>query len=171
MPSLTLTNPTTETELDQVRDLMSSFLNWHLSRHLDDHELIHSYFDQAAFDKELRTLPGKYAAPDGALLLALVDGAPAGCVALRRIDLSSCEMKRMFVYERFHGMGVGKALGLAILEEARKLGFTTMKLDTSFRQTEALKLYEHLGFRVVEPYYDMPQELKDWLVFMEIDLR
>jgi GNAT superfamily N-acetyltransferase len=76
----------------------------------------------------------------------------------------------MFVHEAFHGKGVGKSLAIAIIQEARRLGFKVMKLDTSFRQAEAQGLYRHLGFMIVEPYYDMPQKLRDWLVFMEMEL-
>jgi len=94
-------------QLDQVRALIRSFVAWHRGRHVQDLRLIDEYFDAAAFEDELVHLPGKYDEPDGALLLALCDGEAAGCVALRRLDAKVCEMKRMFVYPRFHGRSVG----------------------------------------------------------------
>ena len=162
--------PTTRRELDDVRALIRAFLAWHRARHQQDLELIDRYFDGAAFEAELASLPGKYSPPDGALLLAHLDGRPVGCVALRRIDADTCEMKRMFVPPEMHGHGIGRALGSAIIEEARRLGYTAMVLDTSVRQEEAQALYRRLGFQPTEPYYDMPDDVRDWLVFMRLDL-
>jgi GNAT superfamily N-acetyltransferase len=155
---------------NQVRNLIRAFVNWHRQRHSDDIELIDEYFDPNAFEEELSTLPGKYSLPEGRLLLALYDGEPAGCIALRKIDTEACEMKRMFVYSHFQGKGIGHALAETLIREAKKTGYTSMKLDTSFRQEEALKLYQKMGFRRTNAYYQLPEKLKDWLVFMELKL-
>ena len=162
--------PSTAQQFDQVRSLMRAFITWHKDRHRQDMHLIDAYFDAEAFEEELATLPGKYVPPSGQLLLATLDGAPAGCVALREIDPITCEMKRMFVYTQLHGKGVGHALAEAIVKEARLLGYRTMRLDTSIRQDEAKGLYQSLGFKTIEPYYELPEELKSWLVFMELVL-
>ena len=82
--------PTTTLQLDQVRELMRTFVDWHRKRHFQDISLIDEYFDSVAFDKELASLPGKYAPPQGKLLLATHNDIPAGCVALREIDSYSC---------------------------------------------------------------------------------
>jgi GNAT superfamily N-acetyltransferase len=163
--------PETAAELDQMRALMRAFTSWHRQRHPLDLELIDSYFDAEAFEQELASLPGEYGAPAGRLLLALVDGQPAGCVALRRIDGAACEMKRMFVYPQYHGRGLGKALGEAVIAAARESGYRVMRLDTSIRQTEAQSLYARLGFRPSAPYYELPDDLRSWLVFMELELQ
>jgi GNAT superfamily N-acetyltransferase len=165
-----ITAGATAEQLDQVRDLMRAFTAWHRSRHLEDLELIERYFDAAAFENELASLPGKYGPPRGALLLATHEGSPAGCVALREIDIDSCEMKRMFVYPQFHGKGVGRALAEEVLGRARSIGYQSMLLDTSVRQHEAIALYHRLGFRDIEPYYELPPDLRNWLVFMELRL-
>jgi putative acetyltransferase len=170
-PDLRVIVPATSEELDQVRELIRAFNAWHRARHPQDLNLIDSYFDAAAFEHELASLPGKYGPPGGRLLLALVDERPAGCVALRKIDAESCEMKRMFVYPEHHGQGVGRALGAAIIEAARNANYRLMRLDTSIRQTEAQSLYTRLGFRFTAPYYDLTDELRNWLVFMELDLQ
>lgn len=162
--------PTSAADLDHVRDLMRAFIAWHRGRHQEDLDLIDSYFDAAAFEEELATLPGKYAPPDGQLFLATVDGEPAGCVAMRKIDATRCEMKRMFVYPRYHGRGVGSVLAEAIIDAGRAAGYRTMLLDTSVRQTEARALYQRLGFREVPPYYELTDALRHWLVFMERSL-
>lgn len=162
--------PTTQAELDATRGLIRAFVAWHRARHQQDLELIDRYFDAADFEHELASLPGKYGPPGGALLLASIDGRPAGCVALRRIDESTCEMKRMFVEPELHGAGIGRALADGILAEARRLGYASMVLDTSIRQVEAQSLYRRLGFEPTAPYYDMPDDVRDWLVFMRREL-
>jgi ribosomal protein S18 acetylase RimI-like enzyme len=160
----------TAAELDAVRDLMRAFLAWHIARHERDRDLIDRYFSGGGFEAELAGLPGKYAPPGGRLLLAIGDGEPAGCVALRRLDGDVCEMKRMYVSERFRGRGVGVALTERLLAAARSLGYRRMLLDTSIRQAEALGLYERFGFTRIDPYYELPDDLRDWLVFLELEL-
>jgi len=162
--------PHSTEQLDQIRALMRAFLAWHRERHAEDAHLIDAYFDAEAFEEELAMLPGEYAPPYGALLLAYCDSGPAGCVALRRIDSAACEMKRMFVYPQFHGKGLGRALGDAIVREAKSSGYSLMRLDTSVRQLEAQHLYARLGFRRIDPYYELPPAVRDWLVFMELAL-
>jgi ribosomal protein S18 acetylase RimI-like enzyme len=169
-PGITVTDATTDEQLDAVRALMRSFVAWHRERHVADLRLIDGYFDAAAFDEEVAGLPGKYGRPEGRLLLASVNGIPAGCVALRSLGDGSSEMKRMFVDPEFRGRGVGKALAIRLIDEARSAGYRTMRLDTSVRQLEAIGLYERLGFSRIEPYYELPAELVDWLVFMELAL-
>jgi putative acetyltransferase len=164
---LTVKVPQTAVDLDQVRTLFRSFILWHRTRHHQDIALIDAYFDADAFEAELEGLPGPYAPPGGALCLATLDGAPAGCVALRPIDATRCEMKRMFVYPEYHGKGVGRALGEAVIACGAAAGYKSMLLDTSVRQGEAQALYTRLGFRQVAPYYELPDDLRKWLVFME----
>jgi len=161
---------TSKKYLDHVRNLINAFLKWHLKRHLEDIDLINEYFDPKDFEEELVSLPGKYSKPEGNLLLAFYNDQPAGCVALKKIDEHTCEMKRMFVYPEFHGKGIGYALAKAIIDEAKKMGYSNMKLDTSIRQIEAQKLYQGFGFKNIEAYYELPDKQKNWLVFMELKL-
>lgn len=160
----------TQEQIRQVSVLMRAFVDWHRQRHIEDRHLIDEYFDTKAFEEELASLPGKYAPPKGRLLLASIDHQPAGCAALREIDAIACEMKRMFVYPQFQGKGVGRALAEKLIQEARMIGYASMLLDTSFRQIEAQGLYKSLGFKRIEPYYELPEKLENWLVFMELKL-
>ena len=164
-------NATTEADLNHVRNLMRSFVNWQRERNKEDIDLVNEYFNPIVIEEELALLPGKYAMPDGRLLLAWVEDQPAGCVGLRKIDAQTCEMKRMFVYPEFQGKGVAFAMGQKLIEHARTIGYETMLLDTSFRQTEAQNLYQKIGFRKTSPYYDLPKKVEDWLVFMEMKLK
>lgn len=159
------------TELDDVRSLMRAFVAWHRERHAPDIALIERYFNRRAFDEELAGLPGIYARPQGRLLIAYEDACPAGCVVLRDLGGGICEMKRMFVPAVFRGLGIGRALASRIITDAREAGYRRMRLDTSKRQSEAMRLYEACGFTPIAPYYELPADLKDWLVFFELNLQ
>lgn len=167
---ITLVEPTSEADLDQVRRLMRAFVEWARERYVEEIEFVERYFDPAVFDAELRRLPGKYARPKGRLLLAFEGDHAAGCVALRDLGAGICEMKRLYVDPRHHGKGVGRALVSAVTDEARRAGYAKMRLDTGPGQVEAQGLYRDSGFRLISPYYDVPEELRTWLVFMEKDL-
>ncbi len=110
------------------------------------------------FADELATLPGKYAPPGGELLLArAADGAPLGCVALRPLDPPGCcEMKRLYVAPRARGLGLGRALAVAIVDAAERIGYREIRLDTLPSMDEAIGLYRILGFAPIAPYYDTP---------------
>jgi GNAT superfamily N-acetyltransferase len=160
----------TPVQLDQVRALIRDFVAWHRRVHVEDLELIERYFDPIAFDAELAGLPGHYAPPGGELLLASVGDEAAGCVAMHDLGGGVAEMKRMFVPERFRGLGIGRRLGSMIVARGRHAGYRRMRLDTGKRQNAAIELYRQLGFKRIEPYYELPAELRDWLVFYELEL-
>ncbi len=112
------------------------------------------------FDAELATLPGDYAPPGGYLLLAFVGGELAGCGALRALAdvdyANACEMKRLYVRPGFRRYGLGRALAEALLDEARRSGYSAMLLDTLDDMEAARELYATLGFEEVPPYYFNP---------------
>jgi GNAT superfamily N-acetyltransferase len=167
---LEILEPTTPAQLDQVRALMSAFVAWSRVRYAAYLEQVTSYFDAAAFRAELDGLPGAYAPPRGRLLLAELDDQPAGCVALRPFDASSCEMKRMYVDPAFHRRGVGRALAERLIDAARASGYRRMLLDTGFLQIEAQGLYRSLGFVEIAPYYPVPEAVRGGALFMELQL-
>ena len=102
------------------------------------------------FDAELAALPGDYAPPRGALLLAWVDGALAGCCALRPLDSSdyanAAEMKRLYVRSNYRGLGLGRQLAQSILDAAQLNGYDSVLLDTLNDMEIARAMYEDLGF-------------------------
>jgi len=112
------------------------------------------------FDAELAALPGDYAEPAGALLLALVDGQPAGCGALRALPdadyPNACEMKRLYVRRPFRRFGLGRLLAQQLMDLATRAGYSTMLLDTLDDMESARELYASLGFEEVPPYYFNP---------------
>ena len=120
------------------------------------------------FDQELKGLPGAYAPPDGRLLLAVENDQLAGCIALRKLGDKVCEMKRLFVRPACRATGLGRFLAESIIDEARQLGYTHMRLDTvPGKMDKAIALYQSIGFVEIEPYCQNPVE---GAKFMELKL-
>jgi ribosomal protein S18 acetylase RimI-like enzyme len=112
------------------------------------------------FEREVRELPGEYAPPRGALLLATLDGVVAGCCALRPLDgvdyPNAAEMKRLYVRKAFRGFGLGRQLAEQALDAARQAGYACVLLDTLSDMEAARALYDELGFEEIPPYYHNP---------------
>jgi len=110
------------------------------------------------FPAELSGLPGKYAKPDGSLYLAYVDGVPAGCIAMRRLDTQRAEMKRLYVRPGFRGLNLGRMLAERVIHDAAHIGCRSLVLDTLSTMSRAQALYGQLGFVETAPYYCSPVE-------------
>jgi acetylglutamate kinase len=151
-----LIQPTTPENLDEVKHLFMDYATW-----------LGIDLSFQGFQDELARFPGEYAPPKGCLLLAVQDGRPAGCVALHEFEPGVAEMKRLFVPPAFRGQGIGRLLATGIIAEARKRGYTLMRLDTIEQLREANALYQSLGFRTCAPYRYNPLE---GAVYMELDL-
>ncbi|HKN16719.1 MAG TPA: GNAT family N-acetyltransferase [Candidatus Sulfotelmatobacter sp.] len=109
------------------------------------------------FDKELAELPGKYAPPEGRLLLANYQSQLAGCVAMRKLEPGICEMKRLYLRPQFRGQGLGRALAERIIAEARRTGYSRIRLDTvEPAMKDAVATYRKLGFTEIPPYCQNP---------------
>ncbi|MBX3407219.1 MAG: GNAT family N-acetyltransferase [Phycisphaeraceae bacterium] len=119
-------------------------------------------------DDELANLPGQFGPPRGAMFLALAGAIPVGCVALRPLRDTICEMKRMYVVRSARGRGVGRRLAEAVLEAARARGYAAIRLDTGASMKVAASLYESLGFRDIPAYNRDPTPGTRW---MELQLQ
>jgi GNAT superfamily N-acetyltransferase len=119
------------------------------------------------FGRELENLPGDYAPPGGRLLLAREGDEVIGCGALRPFRAGVGEMKRLYVLPAHRGSGAGRALAARLVADARAIGYRSMVLDTLPVMTAAIALYESLGFRRRDHYYDTPLA---GTVFMELEL-
>ena len=148
-PSITLRTPSTPAELDAVRDIFREYAS-----------TLGVDLCFQGFDAEFAQLPGDYAEPRGALLIAEVEGAVAGCCALRPLDTAdypnASEMKRLFVRKAFRGFGLGRELAEAMLDRARQAGYACVLLDTLDDMESARALYTDLGFEEIPPYYHNP---------------
>jgi ribosomal protein S18 acetylase RimI-like enzyme len=134
--------PASLVDLDEIRVMLREYAAW-----LE----VDLCFQN--FEEELAGLPGDYAPPRGRLLFA--EGA--GCIALRPIEQEICEMKRLYVRPEYRGSGLGRRLALAIFEEARGIGYRSMRLDTMPKMDGAQRLYASLGFRDIAPYRYNPE--------------
>jgi N-acetylglutamate synthase-like GNAT family acetyltransferase len=118
-----------------------------------------------AFRKQIAELPGEFAEPRECLLLAECDGQLVGCAGLRDLGDSICEMKRLYVKPKWRNQGIGKALAQEIIEKAKPIGYSYMRIDTFDEM--AKKLYTSLGFYKIQPYRYNPTE---GIEFMELKL-
>lgn len=145
---LVITKPDTQQHYKYVRELFTEYWEW-------------LQFEPCFqdFDKELATLPGRYADPGGCILLAFVESKPAkpaGCIAIRPIDKTVCEMKRLYVRSRFRGERIGWRLVETIIDEARERKYSHMRLDTLPIMEKAISIYEAFGFCETTAYSDDP---------------
>ena len=108
------------------------------------------------FDKELASLPGEYAHPNGRLYLAFERSDPVGCVGLRKLEEDACEMKRLYVKPNHRREGIGRALAELVIGDARNIGYSKMRLDTVAAMISAITLYRSLGFKEIPPYRHNP---------------
>jgi GNAT superfamily N-acetyltransferase len=140
--------PAAPEDLDDIRALFREYAAW-----------LQVDYCLKDFEAELAGLPGDHAAPAGGLWIARVDGAPAGCVALRPLDAGSCELRRLWLREAFRGLGLGRRLTEAALTGARAAGHRRVELETVDHMTAAQALYADLGFHEV-PKGDAPDNVR-----------
>lgn len=119
------------------------------------------------FEGEMAALPGKYAPPEGRLYLAWLQGQAVGCGAFYRLEEGICELKRLYVKQEYSGLGIGRALTVRAMEDAKKIGYCALRLDSLHRLKKARKLYESLGFYEIPAYNFSPMED---VYYMEIAL-
>jgi ribosomal protein S18 acetylase RimI-like enzyme len=148
-PHIQLITPVCAEQLDAARDIFREYA---------DGLGVDLCFQ--SFDAELAGLPGDYAAPRGSLILAIIEGQIAGCVALRALDNvdypNAAEMKRLYVRKAFRGFGLGRHLVEAVMDAARQAGYACILLDTLDDMEAARALYDELGFEDIPPYYHNP---------------
>jgi ribosomal protein S18 acetylase RimI-like enzyme len=147
--------------------LVREYWAWLQARYADLPGFIDSIAHHQALEDELSTLQETYGPPAGRVLLALRQGTTVGGIAYHDMGDGTCEMKRLFVPERFQGRGTGRLLCNALLLAATVDGFRLMRLDTGRQNDEAIRMYESLGFYECAPYREYPADLKSNLRFME----
>ena len=153
---------TSDENIEPVRALFREYREAFLGEAAFQH-----YLGMQNFEAEVAALPGGYAPPRGALMLAAYSGAPAGCVALKDLGGGACEMKRLYVRPEYRGLELGRALVEAIIRKARALEYRRMRLDTLPAMGRAQGLYRSFGFREIAPYCESP--VGD-AVYMELSL-
>ena len=150
--------------------LVREYGDWCRARFAHEAWMIELAFSHQSLDSELESLAARYGPPDGKTFLARRDGEVVGCGAYRRRSDEFCEMKRLFVPDRFRGLGLGRKLSAALIASALEEGFKLMRLDTAAQMSEAVALYEAIGFKRCAPYNEYPERLMPHMVFMELAL-
>src|SRR5579862_4064455 len=161
MSEINIYQAVAEADISEVRELMAELIK--STRDLTPEDVRPPTFD--GIEEELRTLPGPYAEPAGRLLLARVDDVAAGCVALKPRSSTICELKRLYVRPAFRGLGVGQRLVKQVLNEARRIGYQRIALDSHVSMKAAHAIYEAAGFRFVPAPAGFPEAVKPFAVF------
>jgi len=158
--------------LEHVITLSQEYLTWMIAEIQQHYPAldINEFTSEHDYDDVRKKFPGEHVPPDGCLLIALSKDKVCGCVALGRLTKNIGEMRTLYVRPAFHGKGVGKKLVEASINEARKLEYSYVRLDTLAFMNSALNLYRSLGFYDIEPYRDMSASLKRYVCFLELKL-
>jgi GNAT superfamily N-acetyltransferase len=163
---VTITHTRGGDDLAAVKDLWREYIAW-VDSFVSDRDTAPTFH---ALDEEMAGLPGLYDEPNGRLLLARLDDAVAGTVAMKPHSTATCELKRLYVRPGFRGHDLGRLLVARVMADARASGYRRMMLDSHISMTRAHALYEAAGFRRVPAPADFPAELVPIAVFMECDL-
>ena len=162
----TLVTAQTPEDFEAFGDVCRAYAAWCRERYRDMPWFVEEVFGHQAMEGELRQLAQKYGRPAGRTILVKGQHGVVGGGAYRRLSGTICELKRLYVTDEARGSGLGRRLSDALIGAAIADGYMTMKLDTGHRLTEAISMYESMGFEHIEPYQDYPQRLMPYLVFM-----
>ncbi len=164
-----LTPASTPAHFEHARELMLELMAWDSSQVLAL-GLDGNLAEQVYYTGGELQLPGKYAPPDGLLLLAMDGGEAAGCGAFSSITPEICELKRMFVRDAYRGQGIGARIAAKLIDEAQRTGYRCMRLETVTFMNSALAMYRRLGFKECAAYNEIPESFLEITVSMELDL-
>jgi GNAT superfamily N-acetyltransferase len=164
--SIEIAQVSTPSDVDDAGDVLREYAAWVLVKTAGMSEVPTFH----GLEDELATLPGIYAPPIGRLLLARLDGRPAGTIALKGHDAETAEIKRLYVRPDCRGHDIGRRLVATVIAEARASGYRRLVLDSHVSMTSAHRIYSDAGFRTVDVPDDFPEDLKPVVVFMEAEL-
>ncbi len=156
-------------DLQAVKELFWEYLTW--ANDMNEREFGLRLDIAKMLEEDMADL-GKFMPPDGRLLLAQNESFIAGCVCLKKLKASVGEVKRLYVKPAFRGKGIGKMLVGKLLEEARKIGYGMIRLDSTRYMVNAHDLYRSFGFQEIAPYSEseIPKEYHAHWIFMELSL-
>jgi GNAT superfamily N-acetyltransferase len=161
---------TTDDDYADFGRLITTYEQWLRECYASVPDLVNQVREHQNLDAELADLRHKYGPPHGVTLLARTAGDVTGGVAYRALGDGTCEMKRLFVLDASRGTGLGRRLCRELIDRAEAAGFTSMRLDTGFLNTDAIALYTALGFGERDAYCDYPLQVMPYLRFYELAL-
>ena len=163
----------TEARLQSAITLSQEYVTWMVAA-IGEHypQLNLAEFTSAhEYDDLRQKFPGDHVPPHGRLYIALGDNQAGGMIALGRLSDQVCEMRTLYVRPEFRSAGMGKRLVDTVLDDARQIGYTHMRLDTLGFMDSALRMYRSIGFQDIAPYRDVSDSLRQYIRFLELDLR
>jgi len=167
---LTIIQARTPEQIQQFEELVAEYKAWDIEMSGRMGLSVDTLLD-FGYEGSVHELVAEFAPPSGRLLIASFDGQVAGCAGLRRLSPEIGEMKRVYVRPAFRRRGLGKALIEALIAAARVIGYRKVRLETASFMEDAQALYRSLGFGLIEPHREIPEELKRLEVFMELKLK
>lgn len=167
---LKIIEATTGSDYDAVRQLCWEYRDHLLGLSPEDEVIVRMFYPRDAYLTIMENLPQEHAPPNGCVKLALHDGEPVGCGMIHKLMPGTAEIKRVFVRQEARGLGAGRAMMVALIDQCRADGFSRIYMDTAKALTTAQKLYFALGFKSRGPYQEVPEEAQARMAFFEMDL-
>lgn len=159
---------TSDDDVEVVRVMLRSYVQWLFDAFPDETEDLCSYYSPERLQEALNEVAAKFVPPIGIALIVRIEGRPVGCVFAHPIEPGIAEMKRLFVLPSARGRGLGRALIEAIIARMGAWGHPTIRLDTAVFLKDAIALYRRMGFVEIEPYISLPPDTDKTAVFMEL---
>jgi len=164
-------SPSTPAHYCSIASLLHEYHQWCCDRYAGERNWeFKDYFNEVVWDHELASLKKMYIPPTGEFLLALQNSEPSGCIAFKQYSNTVCEVKRLFVLDKFRGQGIARQLVKHILEKAKIYNYKIARLEFGELLVESKSLYTSMGFKNIEAYTDIPKRLKPKMEFMELQL-
>ena len=169
-PNIEIKDVRLPNDLVDVQKLWFDYLVWGNDK-MQSLYGVHPHNPKEAVEQDIQSID-KFLPPNGRLLLAFYENKACGIGCLKSIDEEIGEIKRMYVDPSFRNIGAGRAILQSLLNAAKDTGYNKVRLDSPKFMEAAHSLYRSFGFKDIEPYLEMeiPQEFKDYLLFMELDL-
>ena len=157
-------------DIDFIKKLWTDYLTWGNDK-MQMLYGVHPHNPAETVSEDIKNID-KFLPPNGRLILAVVNEKACGIGCRKSINEEIGEIKRMYVDPSFRQIGAGRAILKGLLNAAKETGYKKIRLDSPKFMEAAHSLYRSIGFKDIEPYPEMeiPQEFKDYLLFMEIDL-
>ncbi len=153
-----------------IKQLWTDYLTWGN----DKMQLlygVHPHNPEEAVEQDIQMID-KFLPPNGRLVLAFIDNKACGIGCLKSINDEIGEIKRMYVDPSFRKIGAGRAILQGLLNAAKESGYKKVRLDSPKFMEAAHSLYRSFGFKDIPVYeeVEIPEEFRQYLLFMEIDL-
>lgn len=157
-------------DIDSIRQLWTDYLTWG-NDNMQKLYGVHPHHPNEQVEQDIKGID-KFLPPHGRLMLAFIDTIACGIGCLKSINNETGEIKRMYVNPSFRKVGAGRAILLALLNAAKTAGYKKVRLDSPKFMEAAHSLYRSFGFKdiPVYPEVEIPEEFRQYLLFMEVEL-